>query len=479
MNDVIIIGAGVIGTAIARELSKYEGSFLVLEQGEDVCSGASKANSGLVHAGFDAKCGTKKAEMNVKGSEMMEEVCRELDVPYHRNGALVVAVNEEERETLAILLKQGIKNGVKELRILERNELLEMEPCLSETAVAALYAPRAAIVCPFLLTIAQAENANVNGVEFEFETTVIKVTREKEVFYVETNRGTYETKAVINCAGVHADEIHNQLSEVKYHITPRRGEYYLLDHMAANLTKHTIFGVPGKLGKGILITPTIHENILVGPNAENLEDKTATNTTSTGLESVRNGACKTVGKIPMNQVITSFAGLRAHEDGEDFILGEAADAPGLFDCVGIESPGLSSAPAIGHYMAELVQEKYQFEKNHSYVPYRTGILRFSELSEKDKNKMIQANPSYGSIVCRCEMITEGEVLDAIYRPLGARSLDGVKRRVRAGMGRCQGGFCSPRVAELLAESQKCDPIKIRKKEKGSEILIGRNKEELS
>lgn len=476
MTDVVIIGAGVTGTAVARELSKYSGNFVVLEQGEDVCGGTSKANSGLVHAGFDAAPGTLKAKMNVQGSRMMEEVCRELDVPYKRTGALVAAIDESERETLMKLKEQGEQNGVERLQIVEQDELREMEPHIGDNVVAALYAPTAALVCPFLLNIAQAENANVNGVEFRFHTKVLDIQKKNDIYVIKTDGEQIETKAIVNCAGVYADELHNMVSQKKYKITARRGEYCLLDHAAGNLVEHTIFRVPGPLGKGILVTPTVHGNILLGPNAEDILDKEGVNTTAAGIKKVLDGAGIAVQDIPGNQTITSFAGLRAHEECGDFILGEAADAEGFFDCVGIESPGLSSAPAIGRFLAEHVAKKYQFAKNMSFVPYRTGILHFAGLSDKEKNKLIKAKPAYGSIVCRCELITEGEILDAIYRPLGARSLDGVKRRVRAGMGRCQGGFCSPRVAELLAEARKCSPLEITKNESGSKILMGEDKE---
>ena len=485
MYDVIVIGAGVIGCAVARELSKFRLKTAVLEKEDDVCSGTSKANSGLVHAGFDAKPGTIKAKMNVEGASMMEELCAKLDVPYRRTGALVLATNEDELPILERLLNQGHENKVKDLEILNKEEVMALEPMVSRETVAALYAKTAAIVCPFALTIAMAENANVNGVEFFFETTVNKIEIENNVegntyYQIHTMSSdgtimTYEAKSVVNCAGVYSDEIHNMVSNRKYHITPRRGEYCLLDKNVGTHVSRTVFHVPGKLGKGILVTPTVHGNLLLGPTAEDIQDKDDDGTTQAGLDQVLQNAGKSVRDIPVREVITSFAGLRAHEDGGDFILGEVLDAPGFMDAVGIESPGLSSAPAIGKYLTEAIVNYLKPEQKQDFIALRKGIVSLLSLSEKEQQKLIKVKPEYGQIVCRCEMVTEGEILDAIYRPLGARSLDAIKRRTRAGMGRCQSGFCSPKVLQLLAEALKTDPENITKKGSGTSVLAGHNK----
>ena len=454
MYDVLIIGAGVSGCAIARELSRYQASVCVLEKGEDVCSGTSKANSAIVHAGFDAQPGSLMAKLNVEGAKIMPALAKELDFPYKNIGSLVVCTSEESRGGLQTLLDRGQANGVPGLRIVEREELLTMEPNISDQAIAALYAPTAGIVCPFNLTIALAENACMNGAEFFLNTCVEEIRKEaqdgEEGFTVIASGKTFRSRVVVNAAGVYAGEIHNMVSEDKMTIIPRKGEYCLLDKSAGAHVNHTIFALPTKMGKGILVTPTVHGNLLLGPTAEDIGDPEGTNTTGNGLEQVQKGAALTVKNIPMRQVITSFAGLRAHHPDHDFKIGELKEVPGFVDCAAIESPGLSSAPAIGRMVAEIVRDILQLEENEYFIPVRRGPIRPAELSMEERNKLIEAIPAYGNIICRCEMITEGEILDAIHRPLGARSLDAIKRRTRAGMGRCQAGFCSPRTMEILS-----------------------------
>lgn len=478
MYDVLIIGAGVSGSATARELSRYDLKIGVLEQGEDVCSGTSKANSGIVHAGFDAKPGSMMAKMNVKGNLMMGKLAEELDFPFQRIGSLVLCFQEEDRPKLEQLKEQGERNGVPDLQILEQEELRRMEPNVSDEAVAALYAPTGGIVCPFGLNIALAENACVNGAEFFFDTKVEQVEKTEKGYLVKTSRGDWETKCVVNAAGVYADVFHNMVSEKKIHITARKGEYDLLDRSAGNHVSHTIFQLPGKYGKGVLVTPTAHGNLLVGPTATDIPDKEGTHTTRDGLEEVGTKAVRSVKNLPLRQVITSFAGLRAHEDGQEFLIEELADAPGFFDCAGIESPGLTSAPAIGIYLAGLVAEKLQAKKKESFCEKRKGILNPRTLSKEEWKKLVQEHPAYGTIICRCESITEGEIIDAICRPLGAKSLDGVKRRTRAGMGRCQSGFCSPRTMEILARELGVPMEELTKAGGNSKIIRGTAKDSL-
>ena len=481
MYDVIIIGAGVTGAAAARELSRYKLSVCVLEKEEDVCCGTSKANSAIVHAGFDAETGTLKARFNVRGSEMMEDLARDLDIPYKRNGAMVVCINESEKDGLRELYERGVANGVKDLRILDRQECLAMEPNLSENVVAALYAPTSAIICPFMLNIALAENANVNGVDFFFNTKVEALTPctcEKcgePVWKIRTNNGEYRARYVINAAGVYADVFHNMVSEKKISITPRRGDYCLLDKTAGGHVSHTIFAQPTKMGKGVLVTPTVHGNLLVGPTAVDVEDREGCKTTAEGIDTLIARAGDQVRDLPMRQVITSFAGLRAHEEGGEFIIGEVEDAPHFIDCAGIESPGLSSCPAIGEYIGAMMKEKMGLEKKEDWVGTRKGILDPSALSLEERNALIKENPAYGRIICRCESVTEGEIIDAIRRPLGARSLDGVKRRTRAGMGRCQAGFCSPRTMEIINRELGLPYEEITKNGGASRLVIGRTK----
>ena len=477
MVDVVIIGAGVVGCSIARELSRYDLQIQVLERASDVCEGTSKANSGIVHAGFDAHPGTLKAKMNVAGTENMEALSRELDFPFQRNGSLVLCFAEKDRDKLEKLLEQGIANGVKELRIIEKEELRQMEPDISREAVAALYAPTGGIVCPFGLTIAMAENAAVNGVEFKLETQVFSVKRKENHYLVTTSRGEVECLAVVNAAGVYADTFHNMVSGRRLHIIPRKGEYCLLDKKVGNYVHSTIFQLPTVYGKGVLVTPTVHGNLLIGPTAADIEDKEAVSTTGEGIADVQKRAALSVEKLPTKQIITSFAGLRAHEEGGDFVLGEPEDAPGFFDAAGIESPGLTCAPALGEYLAGLVAERLKAEKKENFVAARKGIPNMALASEEERKKLIAENSAFADVVCRCELVTEGEILAAIHRPVGATTLDGVKRRTRAGMGRCQAGFCSPRTVELLARELNRDMAEITKNEKGSEFLTGYIKNE--
>ena len=478
MYDVIIIGAGVSGAATARELSRYKVNACVIEKEEDVCCGTSKANSAIVHAGYDAATGSLMAKLNVRGNQMMEQLAKDLDFPFKKNGSLVVCLHEEDMPNLQALYDRGVANGVKDLRILNREELRAMEPNISDDAYAALYAPTAGIVCPFNLNIAMAENACVNGVEFKFDTEVTGLHPIEGGWAIETNQGTFETKYVVNAAGVYADKLHNMVSEKKIHITPRRGDYCLLDKTAGNLVSKTIFALPGKFGKGILVAPTVHGNLILGPTALDIEDKEGTNTTREGLDQVIAKCGMNVKNIPMRSVITSFAGLRAHEDGHEFLIGELEDAPGFIDCAGIESPGLTSSPAIGEMVAEILREKLNLEKNENFVATRKGVLHPDALSKEERIELIRKNPAYGNIICRCEMITEGEILDAIHRPLGAKSLDGVKRRTRAGMGRCQAGFCSPRTMEILARERHVSMFDITKSGGDSKIVVGTNKDSL-
>lgn len=478
MYDVIIIGAGVTGCAVARYLSRYQGSALVLERAEDVCCGTSKANSAIIHAGFDAAHGSLMAKMNVQGNRMVPGLAKELDFPFRMNGSLVVCMSEEDMPRLQALYENGVKNGVERLEIVDAQRLHELEPNVSKNAVAALWAPTGGIVCPFNMTIALAENANANGVDFRFNTKVTGFTRGEEGWTVHTEQGDFRTRYVVNAAGVYADVLHNMVSPRKLHITPRRGDYCLLDRQVGGFVSHTVFQLPGKLGKGVLVSPTVHGNIIVGPTAIDIEDRDGTNTTAAGLEELISKAGISVDNLPIRQTITSFAGLRAHEDHHEFVIGEAEDAPGFVDCAGIESPGLTSAPAIGLTVAELLREKLGLREKEDFIATRKGLLDPKSLTWDAYQALIRENPAYGQIICRCEQVTEGEIIDAIRRPLGARSLDGVKRRTRAGMGRCQAGFCSPRVMEILARELGVSQAEITKCGGASRLIVGVNKDSL-
>lgn len=470
--DVLVIGGGAIGCGIARELSRYQCRTALLEKEEDVCSGTSKANSAIVHAGYDAKTGSLKAKLNVKGNAMMEQLSKDLDFDFKRNTSMVLCFSAEDLPVLNELCDRGIANGVPGIRILSGDEARKLEPNVSEEVVAALYAPTGGIVCPFGLTIALAENAFVNGVEFYLNTAAEKIEKTENGYLVYTGTGVFETSYVVNAAGVYADRFHNMVSANKIHITPRRGEYCLMDKDAGNHVSATIFQLPGKYGKGILVTPTVHGNLLVGPTAVDQEDKEDTATTAEGLAEACAKAAKSVKDIPFRQVITSFAGLRAHEDNDEFILGEPEDAKGFFDAAGIESPGLSCTPAIGEYIAEMAAEAGGFEKKEDFIATRKGIVRAAGLPAGERAALIREKPEYGTIICRCEGISEGEIVDAVTRPLGARSMDGIKRRVRQGMGRCQAGFCTPRAMEILARETGMPVGEICKNRKGSELIRG-------
>ena len=476
--DVIIIGAGVTGTAVARELSRYQIKTCVLEREEDVCCGTSKANSAIIHAGYDAEPGTLKAKLNVRGNLLIGELAEKLDFPFKRNGSLVLCLDEKDYPNLQKLYEKGITNGVKKLRILNHDEVLEMEPNVSENVYAALYAPTGGIVCPFNMTIAFAENAVENGVEFKLNTSVENISKTENGYLVETSKGTFETKAVVNAAGVYADEIHNMVSEDKLKIVARRGDYCLLDKTAGNHVSRTIFPLPNEFGKGVLVSPTVHGNLIVGPTAMDVEDKGANNVRQEGIDFLMEKAGESVANLPMRQVITSFAGLRARESKGDFTIGEARDAKNFFDAAGIESPGLTSAPAIGVMVATMVKDALQLSVNENFVAQRKGVLNPQTLSKEERVALIKENPAYGNIICRCETVTEGEIIDAIWRPLGARSLDGVKRRTRAGMGRCQAGFCSPRTMEILSRELEIDMAEVTKSGGESKIIVGINKDHL-
>ena len=475
--DVVIVGAGVSGCAIARELSRLEASVCVLEREEDVCCGTSKANSAIVHAGFDAKTGSLMARLNVEGARLMPGLCEELGVDYSQIGSLVVCTSEDTRSGLDELLARGLANGVDELRVIGREELLGLEPNVSDEAVAALWAPTAGIVNPFQLTVALAESASVNGVEFRFNEEVREVGRNAcGTWSVTTGKGRVRCRVVVNAAGVYADELHNMVASEgdRLRIIPRRGQYYVLDTAADGYVRHTVFALPTALGKGVLVTPTTAGNVLVGPTAEDIEDKQGVDTTAEGIAEVRAKSAITMKGVPFQHSIRTFSGLRAHQPGHDFVIGEVAGAPGFVDCAAIESPGLSSAPAIGRMVADIVRSilVYPGEKPY-WNPRRDRIPDVEHLSMGEWAELIRRRPDYGHIVCRCRRVTEGQIVDAVRSPLRPRSLDAVKRRVEAGMGRCQGGFCSPKVMEIIA--REVDGLRmedVTKAGPGSELVYG-------
>ncbi|MDD6994726.1 MAG: NAD(P)/FAD-dependent oxidoreductase [Candidatus Borkfalkiaceae bacterium] len=472
MFDVIVIGGGVIGGLVLRELTKYDLRAALLEKENDVCMGASKANSGIVHAGFDAAPDTLKAKFNVLGNKMMPQVCRELGVKYKNNGSLVVAFSEEDVKTINALKVRGEKNGVEGLEIVDKTRLREMEKNVSDEAVAALYAKTGGIVCPYELTIAAIGNAMDNGAELFTDFEVTGITKQSDIFTVSSAEGkSVEGRVVINCAGLASGRIASLVGDDYIKIKDRKGEYILLDRESGDFVNHTLFFTPTRLGKGILVTQTADNNILLGPTAEEGNSNTATS--ADGLSFVIEKARKMCKNLPLFNTITSFAGVRAYSDKHDFIIEESKNMKGLIHCAGIESPGLTASPAIAEYVAEtLVGGMLPMKKNGGFNGNRKPDYFFKNLSMEEKNEVIKRDSSYGKIVCRCEQITEGEILRAIRENPPAKDIDGVKRRTRAGMGRCQGGFCQPYVAELIAKEQNKPLYEITKSGEGSYLLTG-------
>lgn len=478
MYDVAIIGAGVTGGMLARTLAAYELDICILEKENDVAMGTSRANSGIVHAGYDAENGTLKARLNVRGSEMMEEIAGQLGVPYSRNGSLVAGFHEEDTETIRALYHRGVKNGVKQLRILDGKEARQLEPGLSEAVTCALYAPTCAIICPYELTVAAVGNAMDNGAELLLNFHTAQIAR-RDGYYEIAEKDSVtgrriRAKYVINAAGLHADEVAGLAGDNSVRIRPRRGEYLLLDRECGGLLSHTVFRTPSKKGKGILATPTVDGNLLLGPTSTDLDDKADTATTAEGLAQITEHAHETLKHVPLNKVITSFCGLRAVGNTGDFII--HSPFPGFVNAAGIESPGLTAAPAIAEYIALLLEgQGLVLHKKADWQPLRRPVYAFRQASVEEKNQIIRRDKAYGHVVCRCETVTEGEILAAIRTNPPARDLDGIKRRTRAQMGRCQGGFCMPYIAELLAGELGIPFGKVTKCGPGSEISIGPTK----
>ena len=473
MYDIVIIGAGVIGCAVAYRLGQYEGKFAVMDFAHDVSEGASKANSGIVHAGYDAKAGTEKARLNVKGARMMKDLCRTLGVPYGQPGAMVLGFHEEDRKALEALYENSKVNGVPGCRLIERDEILKMEPNINPEVLLALDVPASGLVSPYELTHALADSAKENGFDFLLGTKAEELSFADGVWTIKTQNGEVKTRAVINCAGVYADVLHNQISTKQVKIIARRGQYYLLDHSAPLLFNRTIFQVPTKMGKGVLVSPTTHGNLLLGPTAEDIPDGLDTATSRDGLTDVLAKARLTYPNADLRQVITTFSGIRAHEVEGDFLIGQVEGAPdGAFEAIGIESPGLSAAPAIGEELGDWVAYSLKLKKNLNYIAPTPLPKAFAGMNEQERRAAYEIDPDYGRIVCRCEQVTEAEVRRSIRRPMGARSLDGVKRRTRAGMGRCQSGFCSTRVMEILAEELGQNLRQISKSGGNSWLLAG-------
>lgn len=472
MYDAVIIGCGIVGAAAAYELSRYTLSVAVLEAANDVAAGTTKANSAIIHAGYDPVPGTLMARLNIQGTALAKILCEKLSVPYQQIGSLVLAFSPEERDTLEQLCRRGEENGVPGITMLDGAQARAMEPNLSEAVMAALYAPTAAIVSPWEYALALAETAVRSGVELHLNREVTAVCKIPGGYALTTQDGiVYETKTVLNAAGIYGDAVHNMAAQPSFSIQPNRGEYYLLDKAEGTRVSHVIFQCPTKEGKGVLVAPTVHGNLLAGPNAQDVIGEDLANT-GAGLAFVAQAAKKSVPSVNFRESIRNFAGVRALTQVDDFIIGAVPDAPGWIDLAGIKSPGLSAAPAIAKLAVELLEScGLTLTQNPDAVDTREKI-RLKELSPAEKAALITKNPAYGRVICRCETITEGEILDAIHSPIPPSSVDGVKRRCNAGMGRCQGGFCGPRVVELLSRELGIPPTQILQDRAGTVILTG-------
>lgn len=475
MYDVTIIGCGVIGAAAAYELARYNLKVLILEKENDVAMGTTKANSAIVHAGYDPEPGTLMAKLNVRGSAMMEELCKKLSVEYKRTGSFVLAFDDADMEKVHKLYENGVKNGVPGVKVLNRDEVLQMEPSLSEDVKGALFAPSAAIVDPWGLAIALAETAVKNGAELRRACPVTAIHKEENFLRVTAGGEEFLSRYVVNCAGVYADEISRMAGQGGFTMLPNRGEYYLLDKQSGNLVSRVIFQCPTAAGKGVLVAPTVHGNLIVGPNAVDVQDPADVSTTGEGLREVGQAAKKSVPGVDLRQSIRNFAGVRAQTDQSDFIIGPSEKNPYLLNIAGIKSPGLSAAPAIGEYAVELLGEMgLALTKKESFIDTREKV-HFRAMTAEEKAELVRKNPLYGRVICRCETITEGEIVDAIHSPIPPCSLDGVKRRAGSGMGRCQGGFCGPRVQEILARELGVTQEEILQDGAGTVIITGRTK----
>ena len=469
--DIIIIGGGIIGAALARELSKYDLSLLLLEKEEDLSWGTSKANSGIIHSGLHDHPGSLKAKFCVEGNRLYPALAQELHVLYVNNGALVVAHGSEEMARLQRLHEQGLNNGVTGLRMLNRESLLSIEPNLSPEMSGALLASTGGIVVPFDLVYALAENAQENGVVILTMTEVQGIRPETEGVLVKTNRGVYYTRYVVNTAGVYAGKIAELFGDDSIIIEPRKGEEYLLDRRLHGLVTRTVFPLPTEISKGILVIPTVDGNIMIGPTAYPAVCLEDTSTHISSWDEVYKSVHKLVPSLNPADIITSFAGLRAISSNDDFIIGVSPKSRRVFHAAGISSPGLTAAPAIAIYLSELLQEEgLSLIRRRHYNPIRR-VVRLRELPEEEQDALMRRDPEYAQIVCRCESVSRGEIRDAIRR--GATTVDGVKLRTRCGMGRCQGGFCTPKIIQILSEELNVPPESIRKMGPGSELLKGR------
>lgn len=468
MRDIIVIGAGVVGCSIARELSKYNLDVLVVEKNSDVSEGISKGNSGIVHAGYNEKIGTLKAKLNIEGNKIFDDLSRDLQFPFKRNGAFILAFSDEEMKTLESLKENGEKLGVEGLEILTREEALNIEPNLNKEIVGVLNVKTSGIVSPYEMTIALAENAAENGVEFKLNSKVTNIEKISEGYKVTlNNKELVSGKIIINASGLEGAFLNNLISMTKREINPVKGEYCLFDKVAGAMSNKTLFQVPNKLSKGVLVTPTAEGNLLVGPNA--VEGKTL-ETSREGIDEILDKSKKSLEELPVARILNTFSGIRPKTKEGDFIIEEVEDAKNFINVIGIDSPGLTAAPAIGVYVVNMIKERLDLVEKKNFKKTREKIVRFAELSLEEKNKLIKEKPAYGHMVCKCEFVTEGEIVEAIHRPIKAHTVDAIKRRTRASMGGCQGIGCTLPISKILSRELGIDISDINKNSEGSPVI---------
>ena len=477
-TDVVVIGAGAVGCAIARELSKYQIRVMVVDKNEDIGGDASKSNSAIIHTGYDAAPDTLESQLVVAANPMYDEIVKDLDVPFKRIGAILPAITSEQFEQLPAIKEKAFKNRVYDVEYKSGAELLEMEPNLNPEVKGGLYIPRESIIDPFILVQALAENANANGVEFLLNAKVTDIKTENgKIKSVVTTKGEIETTYVINSAGLYCDDIAEMVGKADYKVVARKGQFYILDKNTSCQVNQIVLPIPTKITKGKLMCPTIHGNMLVGPTAEDQPSKVDKSTSAEGLASIATDVRNLVPNVNLRDTITQYSGLRPNRNPEGLHVDTYEDLYGYINLSGVRSTGLTLSVAMGKYVAQKMLEiGAEMTLKDNFIKTRKGIVKFSEQTREKQAELIQENPLYGNVICRCETVTEAEIMQAIHRPLGAKSVDAVKRRVRAGMGRCQGGFCGPKVIEILARELGVEPSEINKNNEGSYMVTGKTRQ---